>query len=671
MRQFDPSDVYFQAWLKVRDGERAIEAGKFLEAYNHLDKAANLFDSVATFHPEWKAHLVKDRQEATAQTMAEIKEKALAEQRDTEKKIEGLVEGPGTPMRGPDAGGVKPLTAGERQQVAALQRHIRDLRAQLNRAVNDRNANAAQLRRTLNELEAQRDRMAQAPLQGQVRQLTDQLEKIQRENSAMAKALRDSRTEHQNALTELATLRADKEAALKRSAEVENQLNVQRQAANEVVRGLRKQLADLKTTLEEKDKLLGDARKRSSDLERQLRESHAEIADLREERDAILKERDHMAALLALNETDRVKLLIEENMNLGKQLNEARGNLEKVVSDNNATAQELTDAKRDLTVAKARILQLNQQHAQQAHRLTALEERLRAEGDSLTELSGRANTDPRTREEIAILQGIINRQLQVQNRRRQAKERLIETVKRLGIEDEDFKDALAGLGGQELKLTPEETRLVEDNTVDGEFVWGDHPDQKVRDQAGAELQEHIQVKTNLARRAFSNGRFLVAREFFESILEEHPGHVPTKLNLGVVHLRNQDPHLAIDAFNDALTIRDGPLPYAQFMLGVAFYELLEFERARDYFTVAVEQGPDNAKAYVFLGSIAGVDGRVADAEKFFLEAIKIDPTLTEPHYNLAVLRLREGKKQEALEFYRKALQNGAKPDPRLERELGE
>ena len=65
LRQFDPSDVYFQGWLKVRDGERAVEADKFLDAYNHYDKAANLFDTVALYHPEWQAELVKDRQDST------------------------------------------------------------------------------------------------------------------------------------------------------------------------------------------------------------------------------------------------------------------------------------------------------------------------------------------------------------------------------------------------------------------------------------------------------------------------------------------------------------------------------------------------------------------------------------------------------------------------------
>ena len=115
-------------------------------------------------------------------------------------------------------------------------------------------------------------------------------------------------------------------------------------------------------------------------------------------------------------------------------------------------------------------------------------------------------------------------------------------------------------------------------------------------------------------------------------------------------LRNQDPLLAIQAFNDALTIReDVPLPYAQFMLGVSYYELLDFEQARNYFKVAVELNPTNAKAFVFLGSIAGVNDRITDAEGYFQEAIKLDPTLTEPYYNLAVLRAREGKKIDALE----------------------
>ena len=78
MGKFDPSNVYFQAWLTVREGEKSEKQGKFFEAFNKYDKAKKLFDSVALYHPEWKADLVKDRQKITAESMNLIRDKAVA-----------------------------------------------------------------------------------------------------------------------------------------------------------------------------------------------------------------------------------------------------------------------------------------------------------------------------------------------------------------------------------------------------------------------------------------------------------------------------------------------------------------------------------------------------------------------------------------------------------------
>lgn len=659
LRQFDPSDVYFQAWLQVREAEQSIKDEKFLDAYNTYNKAAKLFDTVALYHPEWKPHLVKDRQDSTRDSMGEIREQALAQQRDAEEKFEGLVEGPGTAMKLEEPG-IKPLSPAKRQQVSALQQQIAALQLQLRDAVNDRNANAAQLRRALTELEAERNRLARAPLQGQVRELTDQINKVKRERDAMGAALQQSRGEYQKAHAQAAAMQAERDNAVQLAAELEGKLQVQSKAANDVVRSLRKQLVDLRETLKIKDELLETANQRADALQRQLRESHAEIADLREERDALLQERDHMAALLALNETDRVKALIKQNMELGKELNEARDNLSKVVEDNNHTATQLNDATRDMVVAKARIIQLNRENSQQRKRLDQLETKLRAAGSELA-AGSRIPDNVANREEVAMLQGIIDRQLKLQKRRAHAKELLFEQVKRLGIEDNEFTGAMEMFAGQELELTPEEKLVMENQIVDGEFVFADRPNAREREAAEGELQRSIRVKTDLAQRAFSNGRFLVAREFFESVLEEHPGHVPSMLNLGVVQLRNNDPLMAIQAFNDAIAIR-GDIPYAQFMLGVAYYQLTEYVRARECLQRALDGNPGNAVAYAYLGSIAAVSGELATAEKNFNEAIRMDPTLTEPFYNLAILRAREGKKEEARKLYDKALENGAQPD---------
>jgi cytochrome c-type biogenesis protein CcmH/NrfG/uncharacterized coiled-coil DUF342 family protein len=668
LRQFDPSDVYFQAWLQVREAEQAVKDEKFLEAYNTYNKAAKLFDTVALYHPEWKPHLVKDRQQSTRDSMGEIREKALAEQREEEGKLDGLVvEGPGNPMKVEEPG-IKPLSPAERQKVSALQQQIRALNQQLAGAINDRNANAAQLRRALNELETERNRLSRAPLQGQVQDLNDRIGKVQRERDAMAAALQQSRGEYQNAVAQLALMQAGRDQAVQRAAQLENNLNIQKDAANDVVRGLRKQLADLKGTLEERDKQLSAANQRADSLERQLKESHAEIADLREERDALLKERDHMAALLALNETDRVKALIKQNMELGKELNEARDNLAKVVEDNNHTATELNNAKRDLVVAKARIIEINRENAAQGVRLRELEAKLREAGDELA--AGARNGDVGNREEIMMLQGIIDRQLKLQKRRSHAKDLLMEQVKRLSIEDDQFTAALEMFAGQNLELTPEERKAFEDNIVDGEFVFGDHPGPQEREAAEGQLQRSIRVKTDLAQRAFAKGRLLVAREFFESVLDEHPGHVQSMLNLGVVNLRNNDPLMAIQSFNDAIAIR-GQIPYAHFMLGVAYYQMTEYVRAQECLQTSLDGDPTNAMAHAYLGSIFAVSGEIAAAEKNFEAAIRLDPTLTEPFFNLAILKAREGNKNKALELYRKALENGAQPDLDFEKSISE
>ncbi len=43
--------------------------------------------------------------------------------------------------------------------------------------------------------------------------------------------------------------------------------------------------------------------------------------------------------------------------------------------------------------------------------------------------------------------------------------------------------------------------------------------------------------------------------------------------------------------------------------------------------------------------------------------------IKDAYYNLSVLHLQQKRKKDALEFYRKALDNGAKPDPDHEQKL--
>ena len=134
-------------------------------------------------------------------------------------------------------------------------------------------------------------------------------------------------------------------------------------------------------------------------------------------------------------------------------------------------------------------------------------------------------------------------------------------------------------------------------------------------------------------------------------------------------MKNEEIHLAIESFNDALVIRPEALPFAYYMLGVCYFRSEEFDRSRECLERTLQQDPNYAEAYVFLGSIAGNNNDLEEAEQHLKKAISIDPTLTEPYYNLAKIYALKGSKTEALKYYREALKNGADLDLEFERRI--
>ena len=600
--------------------------------------------------------------------MTAIRDKALAERNNIARRTGELVEGSNAPRQSVDVP-VPQLSREEQNKVSALQRQIVQYRNELQKSRSDRDANAVRLREALRQLEAERNRVARAPVSGQLQDLNQRIRKVESERDTMFKALRDSRDEHQRVLAELAIAKADAAASQKRATELEEVVNVQQSASREVVQGLRRQLKELKEALAEKDRNYTALEARTAQLDRQLGEARDELRDLRDERDALLIQRDQMAALLKLNESERVQLLIKQNMDLGRDLKMARDRLKELHSDNNTTKDQLIEAKRDLAQAKGRLIEFQRENASQKNRLNAMEDRLRAAG---TELKGNLQSpeiDPRSRQEMEMLRDIISRQLRIQEHRRNAKEAVMAEIRKIGQQEGPLVDNIQGLFDQELRLTAEESRLIAEFKIDDDFIFDDRPQEHEVANAARNLQQNISIKDQLARRAFSNGRFLAAREVFESILDEHPGHVETMLNLGVVHVKNEDIPLAVSSFNDALVIRGDNLPFAHFMLGVCHYRTSDLQNSRISLQRAVDLDNENAKAFVFLGNVAGREDRDDEAEAHFKTAIQIDPTLSDPYYNLAVIYLRKGMKDEALKYYKEALNRGADPNLEFEASL--
>jgi tetratricopeptide (TPR) repeat protein len=686
--QFDPSDVYFQGYLATRKAEQLEQKQDYLGAAEKLKKARETFDAVRRYYPDWKPDMVKGRREINSE--AEVRVHPLAEaQRMKDKSVMAELEG-GVKIPGQlidPAEGVVPLTPGILEVNPLTARRLADAEAEVKRlrelAKNDPvpdkdpSRNAARLRdiarqrdllqAQLNAAEANaqalRSTLAGKPVETEMKALNQRIASLEQEREAMGMALKQSRSEQTDSLAKIATLTADLSNLQQKHSDLDRDMKSERKVANSVVAGQRTQLLELQKELDQKNVLLGKANETINGLRKELQESRESFDQLRTERDALLQERDQMSALLKLNEDGRIQDLIQQNMGLAKNLREANEKVEMLNRDNNSSKDDLTEALRDLAMTKSQINRLHQEKRDQDNRLAELEKRLRSEESALS--SGEASSDPA---EVAMLRDIIQRQLRVQERRRQARDLLVKAVKDMGSKDDGIKQAIKLFDSEEIQLSPEEERLVADEKVDGEFISPTALDRATVGRNTAELNRDIAVYERTAEKSFLAGRYLPTRELFQMIVEQHPGHVPALCKLGVVEMRLDDPAAAVDSFRRAVEL-DSDNPYAHRMLGLAFLSMGEFQAAEQSVKEAVSLSPDDALSHSLLGAICENLGRPGEAEAYYKAAISADPMPSEPYYNLARLCSKDKRPDLAKNYYHQALERGALPDPNLELRL--
>lgn len=688
---FDPSDVYFQGWLLFRDAEKLQAEKKNAEALEKLLRARQLFESVSAYYPLWKPEMVKGRRDKTQETIDVVAPQALAEntrKNEAIAELEGgakasVVESP-TPKpldAGIPAAPVKPareVETLETRRIAELENQVKQLEADLTESKKpnsnaDRDASRArdmakqrdlaqaELKRANDELVRLRAKFSSEPMQEEMRNLNGKLQDAERQKTALGQALSQSQQETREARAQAEALNAERGRLAQKAADLERNLEQERKVQNEVIAGQQKQLRALQEELRGKNDELARANQRIAGLEGSLASLKKDYDVLRDERDGLLRERDQMKALLATDEGERIQKIIDQNMDLARQLREANETITRVNKDHNATQDELIEAIRDLAVAKDNINAFKRENAAQQQRMAELERRLRTEVAALSA----KNTDPSEAEE---LRSIIQKQLRVQDRRRQQAELLVEAVSAKAEKDDKVKEALEQFNSTELVLSPQELDLVKDRRVDDEFISPFRRSQPEVDASIAELEGGNRPFIDASTRAFVAGRFQSSRELFEMVLEQNPGDTGTMCKLGVVQLKLEQPDEAAKVFRNA-TVIDSNNPYAHRMLGYSLMRSGDYGDAQEALKRSVELAPTHAEGRVVLGKVCFDLGQEEEAEKEFKAAIDFDDAMPDPYFNLAYLYAKQGKKKQGLEYYRNALQRGATPDLALEKRL--
>lgn len=158
-----------------------------------------------------------------------------------------------------------------------------------------------------------------------------------------------------------------------------------------------------------------------------------------------------------------------------------------------------------------------------------------------------------------------------------------------------------------------------------------------------EAQHHNEECGDLLR----EGDLEAARQHCLEALEYSPQYAAALLNLAVVELRSDQKPAARDTFLRALVL-DDTLWEAHNDLGVLAMEERRFDDAEKRFKRALELSPDSVQARYNLALDYYLWRNSAKAKEQVVRLMSAHPELSDPVHFDAVLRLNEGKVDEAI-----------------------
>jgi tetratricopeptide (TPR) repeat protein len=115
---------------------------------------------------------------------------------------------------------------------------------------------------------------------------------------------------------------------------------------------------------------------------------------------------------------------------------------------------------------------------------------------------------------------------------------------------------------------------------------------------------------------------------------------------------------AIQEYREALK-RTPDLPNIHFAIGSLYWKNQKFDQAWTELQSEVKADPNHAQALYELGDICAFQGRTAEAEKYFLEALKHEPGMVEAHFALEKIYTESNRYDKSLVQLRAILQANA------------
>lgn len=628
----DPAEYFLVAFGLCQDAEKNAANGNYVEAMKKGRQAEKVLATIVRDYPSWKPDMVRFRREKLAGMLAQYKQASANAPIPTGKQ-------PGHTL--PKVGN---LGIPNLPEVPASSGQI----------INPDDVRLPNYDTTDKEL-------------------YNTIARLKEECSRISRAYAELDTQYKNVQKELVASQLDMQMYKDRYEKLQTEIAKERTVSNELVASYAQKLAETEEKLRQSEKAREEAENRAAELTTQLAETQAELARVTKERDALKAENEQLRAIIELNNPEKTKALLDQNLTLAEQLKQARqrvADLEAAAAgatdENDVLNQQLNTARDEVEQLREQLTAIYDENRGYRRRVSDLTERLNNLEAAANAQAAQPTIDPALVEETEVLKDIIAKQRRTIEMQEEGRKMMLETYKQLKNNNTDMVEQLQKLEEEsKLELTDAEKRLIEtikQSEGDSELSGGESGTGAVRRSLS------IETLTQQADNAFNKSRYTAAEQLYRTLYDYEPDHVPCLVNLGTILLYRNKCEEGIEYLSRATRLAPD-LPISYFLAGICYYRLDRMEEAEQMFIYTIELDPANAEAFFYLANIEGISGRIDLALSHFAAAVKLKPTLADAHYNMARLYAERGSIPDAARAYDRAVQAGAEPDIEFENYL--
>lgn len=627
----DPAEYFLTAFGLCKDAEKCAAEGDYITATKKSDQAEKILARIVADFPNWKPDMVRYRREKLAKARAQYKQASVNAPIPT----------------GREPGRTVP----------------RDVNLNLPNIKEPTGTSGA-------IIDPERVRLPNYDTTDP--ELYNTLARLKEECSRMTRAYAELETNYRQVQKDLIAAQLDMKMYKERYEKLQQDIAKERTVSNELVASYAKKLEETEAKLRESEQAREAAENRAAELSTQLQQTQEELARVIQERDALRDENKQLRAIIELNNPEKTKALLDQNLTLAEQLEQAKqrvSELEAIAAgaadENDVLNQQVEAARDEVEQLREQLGAIYDENRGYRRRVSDLTERLNNLEAAAKAQAEAPAVDPALAEETRVLKDIIAKQRRTLEMQEEGRQMLLETYKQLKSENTEMLAQLQKLEDEsKLELSEAEQRLIE-AVRKGENA----PAQE--DTAGTEAVRRslaIETLTKQADAAFNKSRYTAAEQLYRTLYDYQPDHVPCLVNLGTILLYRNKCEEAIEYLNRATRLAPD-LPISYFLAGICYYRLDRMEEAEQMFLHTIEADPANAEAFFYLANIEGITGRVDAALSHFAAAVKLKPNLADAHYNMARLYAELGKIPDASRAYSRAIKAGAEPDTEFDQYL--